>query len=289
MHTRTKHSPLRSLLLVLPAVVAVPACSGGDDEAKDVTYTIPFAARFGADAFACGQTYATVGSGSTGYIANDFRFFVHDVRLVEEGSDDEVPLELVEDETWQHEGLALLDFENGTAGCQSGSLETNTSIVGIAPKGDYHELRFTLGVPAELNHLDPTTAPAPLDASGMLWVWQSGYKFLRIDGASAVTTSSYHVHIGSTGCDGSNPEAPPDSPCTTPNELDVAVHWHGDETVVADAAALLEDATLTANTPMTAPGCMSTPTDPDCAPVFGALGLPFGGTPAAAQQLFSAE
>jgi len=48
------------------------------------------------------------------------------------------------------------------------------------------------------------------------------------------------------------------------------------DVVNLDLAALLRGADVTVNQPKTAMGCMSGPTDSDCAPVFGALGLPFG-------------
>ena len=35
-----------------------------------------------------------------------------------------------------------------------------------------------------------------------------------------------------------------------------------------------------------APGCMSGATDPECAPIFPKLGLPFGATPAGTQTAF---
>ena len=57
--------------------------------------------------------------------------------------------------------------------------------------GSFKGISFTLGVPAELNHGDPTDYPTthPLsEFSGMHWTWNSGYIFLKIDGFIDSTT-----------------------------------------------------------------------------------------------------
>jgi hypothetical protein len=56
-----------------------------------------------------------------------------------------------------------------------------------------------------------------------------------------------------------------------------------------DVAALLGGLDLTAAPEGdTIPGCMSFPDDPECVPVFEALGLPYGDAPGGAQTVFSA-
>ncbi|PJN92728.1 metallo-mystery pair system four-Cys motif protein, partial [Amaricoccus sp. HAR-UPW-R2A-40] len=42
-------------------------------------------------------------------------------------------------------------------------------------------LAFEIGVPFDLNHGDPTLAPAPLDLTAMFWTWRGGYKFLKFE------------------------------------------------------------------------------------------------------------
>ncbi len=59
----------------------------------------------------------------------DYRMYVHDMRLLT-ADGREVPLELIEDGTWQHRGVALLDFEHGS-GCDSGTEPTNASVHGM--------------------------------------------------------------------------------------------------------------------------------------------------------------
>ncbi|MEM7592163.1 MAG: MbnP family protein, partial [Cyanobacteria bacterium P01_A01_bin.83] len=86
-----------------------------------------------------------------------------------------------QDGKWQHQNVALLDFEDGTDSCDNGTPEIRTQVVGTIPEGDYESLQFTLGVPPQLNHDDAAIAPSPLNLTSMWWNWQGGYKFLRLD------------------------------------------------------------------------------------------------------------
>jgi uncharacterized repeat protein (TIGR04052 family) len=212
-----------------------------------------------------------------------------------------VPVTLDQDGTWQYRNLALLDFEDGTGPCRNGNAAMNTEIRGKITKGDYVGVRFTLGVPFELNHGDPTLAPSPLNFTSMFWVWKAGYRFLKIDmatsgqpdkrleyavGNAAVEKErsvGFPVHIGSAGCASASLTTPPTTSCKYPNRVTVTLgHFKlGHSVVVADLAALLKSSNVDINTPNTAPGCMSEPTDPDCVGVMQALGIS-----GEAQQLF---
>jgi hypothetical protein len=76
----------------------------------------------------------------------DFRMYVHDVRLID-ASGNAVAVQLDNDGVWQRDGLALLDFEDGTGACETGSPATRFEVVGKAPRGTYHGVSFVLGVP----------------------------------------------------------------------------------------------------------------------------------------------
>ena len=252
---------------------------------------IRFAAEVGQAPFACGQTYGGIGTTGSSVTPTDFRFFVSDVSLIR--SDGQaVPVTLDQDGTWQYRNVALLDFEDGTGPCRNGNPALNTEIRGKVPKGLYAGLRFTLGVPFEINHGDPTLAASPLNITSMFWVWKAGYKFLKIDMASSGQPDKrldyatgnpavekekvvgFPVHLGSAGCASASLTTPPTS-CKFPNRPKVSFD-HFDRkrnVVVADLAALLRNSNVDTNTPNTAPGCMSEPTDPDCEAVMQALGL----------------
>jgi len=141
---------------------------------------INFSGWVGQDEFACGESYDQVGASETTITPTDFRLYVSEVALIDRDGNT-VPVELEQDGKWQYENVALLDFEDGTEACDNGTTETNTTIVGTVPEGDYQSLQFTFGVPKKLNHEDAAIAPSPLNLTSMWWNWQGGYKFLRAD------------------------------------------------------------------------------------------------------------
>lgn len=289
------HSPLRPRVVLPLALLGVLGC--GEDEPRTparLTVDIPVVARVGAEPFACGRTYTDVGTTKTTYEPMDFRVYVHDVRLVTRGGQ-EVPVTLDEDSTWQHAGVVLLDFANKDGLCTQGTAGMNAAIRGSVPGGDYTGLRFTLGVPEDLNHGDVSTAPAPLGDTSLFWSWRSGYVFARIEGRTE-GLPQHVMHLGSTDC------APPPAGqtngtagCANNNRPELSLEGFDLATgkVVMDLGALFAGSNLDVNAsgPNTAVGCMSSPTDVDCAPLFERLGLAFGAQAAnpAAQSFIRAE
>jgi len=282
----------RAATIVLSALVLPLAFAACDDDPvappQPIALELDFVAEVNGAAFACGQSYAGVGTANTEITPVDFRFYVHDVVLIDENGG-ETPVELDQDGTWQYENLALLDFENGSGPCVNGTPATNTSIRGTADGGDYTGVKFTLGVPFELNHIDQTTAPSPLDLSALFWSWNGGYKFARIDHTSTSVPTGWNVHLGSTGCTpGGGPTAVP-TVCANEHRVEVTLDLDPENgTVVADYGALLDAADLSVNV-AGAPGCMSFPGDADCPPVMNAFGLDYEGNASTGQVFFSAR
>ena len=181
------------------ALAACGGSSGGGDSGGSTPSTdlnVQFAAQVADDAVECGQTYSGVGEGvQDTYQVNDFRFYIADVHF--HGNGRTVDVDLEQDGVWQFENLALLDFEDGCG--DAGTPEMNKTITGT-PQGDItglDEFCFTLGVPFDKNHIDEATADSPLNASGMLWAWTSGRKFLRVDGVGdpGGQNVAYNVHL----------------------------------------------------------------------------------------------
>lgn len=288
---------MKHLLYSLLAAAALVGCGDNHDDndhpdapvvepdAGPITVSLAFAAKVGGAPFQCGQTYTGIGSAASAYVGTDFRFYVHDVKLV--GADGDVAITMDTNE-FQADGVALLDFETGGTGCQMGSPSTHTAVTGTAPAGTYTGVKLKVGVPFAKNHLDVATAAAPLNVPALYWAWSSGYKFFKADGT--VNGNGFNLHLGSTMCNATG-TTPPTSPCANPNLMDVTLPGYtvGTSVIVADVARVLTDVDVSANTAATAPGCMSFPNDPECDTVFPKLGLAYGANAAAAQTLFSVE
>ena len=246
-------------------------------------------------------TYQTVPG-----VLNDLRFYISNV-LLWDANGNAVPLAFTEN-AHQSKNVALLDFGYSTAvppaTCvdqDAASAAWNTSITGKVAPGTYTGISFTLGVPVhsadlstKLDHSDPTNAstPLPLQNTALNWSWQYGRKFVKIQfvpttpakkfvpssgsvSASVGSVLTLNYHIGSTGCLG-NPATVTGSEtsCTNPNELSVTLNnFNASSNIVAlDLAALFAGSDLTYDGGG-ASGCMSGTTDPECGPIFKALGI----------------
>ena len=305
MLQRCLQSVALSTLLPAIALLAKPAQTLA---VETQPVTINFQAKVGDRPFQCGASYS-LGKPATPMTVGDFRFYVSDVSLID-ANGKAVPLNLTQDGKWQYQNVALLDFENKTGACTNGTVETNHRLIGTVPKGTYSGIRFTLGLPFNLNHADATLAPSPLNLTSLWWSWQFGYKFARIDllpamrGSTSGTQGKQHhgaaneehggkgfaIHLGSTGCKVTTASQKPAS-CSNPNTATIAFNAFDPDknVIVADLAALVATTNLNQNKPKTSLGCMSEPEDGDCLNIMANLGIPFNGKTAKKQSFFRAE
>lgn len=295
---KSRGTPMKRLSRCLALVVIVLAGGPGRvfAQATEATssldgersVTLHFEATVGGEAFSCGSRYEGIGVTRSSITVGDLRFYVSAVRLIRDDGAD-VPVSLIADDLWQQDDVALLDFEDGTASCANGTPETRLVVEGRAPAARYTGVRFTVGVPFEKNHREPTLQPSPLNLTRMFWNWNAGYKFLRIDLKTTGQPQGWVIHLGSTGCTpGGGPTIVPVS-CASPNDVIVALPaFDVDRDVVGfDLGALLADANVDVNQNETPVGCMSGARDDECVPLFRQLGLPFRDAPLAAQRVFT--
>lgn len=251
---------------------------------------LKFKPMVGDKPFTCGQSYEGIGSTSSKITPTDFRFYVHNVRMIDAGGK-ETPVALEQDGKWQVDNLALLDFENGSGPCANGTADTNEVIKGKVPAGKYVGVKFAVGVPFERNHADPAKAPSPLNLTQLFWVWNSGYKFARIEMQTTGLPNGWMLHLGSTGCQPGGTMQTIPTKCEFGNRAEITLsnfNANGD-VVITDLKKLLDGANMDVNQPKTARGCMSAQNDADCAPLFANIGLPFAGKESTGQKFFSTE
>ena len=244
------------LLAAITAFLFLTACSSPQE-----TVTIEFEARFGDEPIDCETTV-------DGVSMTDLRFYVHSPVLFRWDGDAQIQetIDLTESGRWQGGDLVLIDLENGAGACKNGTADTNPSIVGTVPAGDYEGLSLLIEVPFELNHADPLAANAPLDDTTMHWHWRSGYKFLRA--GIATDDDGFWIHVGSAGCEGTVGDI---SGCRYPNRMLVFLRdYRPGEKVIFDLNELSLVADLTDSTPT---DCSSGPSEESCRPAFTRLGL----------------
>jgi uncharacterized repeat protein (TIGR04052 family) len=277
--TRIAVSALIVLLAAAPATAQSPQA-----------VTIRFAASAGATTVGCGTALPGIGLTQSTVNIVDFRFYVSRVRLVR-ADGQETPVALAQDGLWQVDDVALLDFENATGACANGTPETRSVIEGTVPAGDYTGVRFEVGLPFDKNHADVTLAPSPLNLSRMFWNWNAGYKFVRLDIRSTGQPRGWLIHLGSTGCTPTGSATTAAVSCANRNAVavDLPAFVPARDVVEMDLAALYATSNVDVNTDKTAQGCMSGPTDPECAGLFRQLGLAIGDHAAGVQQVFRAR
>ena len=285
------------------ACVILAACSSGGDDTETRSVTINFAAEANNIAVDCDTQLSGLGTQNSNASINDFRFYVHDVALLD-AAGNRYALSLAQD-TWQQSNVALLDFTNKDTTCTGAAKDTRTLVEGSVtlPTGRVLTgVEFKLGVPASLNHEDRAIATAPLDITGLHWNWQNGYKFARLDVAPAggitrpsdagFNATSWNFHLGSTNCSG-DPQLNETVTCARPNRPAIRLTNFDSEQdqILLDYGQLIATQNLTEDQGG-APGCMSASTDAECAGVFTALGMDVstGETdPALTQTVFSVQ
>ena len=133
--------------------------------------------------------------------------YLHDFEILVDGSWRRAD---VNDE--RNRDVALLEFTT----CEEGGARKAVPIRS-ARMGSAQGLAFSVSVPDDLNHLQPTLASYPLNRTDMYWSWQQGYKFLSLEGRT--NDAPLVLHLGSTGCKSPAPVRPPAEPCSRPNRI----------------------------------------------------------------------
>ncbi len=255
------------------------ACSDSNNDPQTVDAVVNFSAKVGSEDFTSETTYSNFGAGTSTeareFKIDDVRMYISNITLNTD-TNVEVPVSLKQDGVWQYENVVLLDFETFA------TPETNTQIIGSFTEpdsGTINQVCFDVGVPFELNHLNNAESPSPLNAGGMMWNWQGGHKFIRVDGRGDPNGSNvkYNLHLGSTGCVSDSKVESPTAACSYANLPHICLdNFNIDNSqVVIDLADLFSTTDITKMTALTAPGCMSGNNDPECQTLLPKLGLDF--------------
>jgi uncharacterized repeat protein (TIGR04052 family) len=296
---------LKAFLSIISAisVVLVSACGNGSHStvSEPLNFELRFNAVSGSESVNCEQVLHQLGSTSANASLLDFSVFIHGLKFIRaDGSS--IAANLISNE-WQSRNVALLDFQDKSDSCSGAIKPTNKTIQGsIATKEDFIAIEFTLGIPPELNHVDPSSVEAPLNASNMFWSWQSGYKSMRIDlspeggiqrpGDPDFLGTNYFFHLGSTGCSG-DPIRGEAVKCARVNQPVIRLNGFNIESnaIKIDVARLVSGLNIRSDV-ADSPGCMSSEFDTECGVFFDNLGLNLNSglsSPSALQTVFSVQ
>ena len=260
---------MRIIFLSCLAIIGICACTPHGDDSVSVQFRL----QNGTD---------EVGT------VRDLRFYVSDIELLDRAGR-AYPLSLRSDQQWQSDRVALVDMAGENSNFSIRGEVGNAPFSGAEHSGaELSGIRFTMGVPFELNHANPMTAAAPLNRGDLFWSWQSGYKFLRVDLADPAGEWSFH--LGSTGCVSASAVRAPESPCAQPNR--VKVQLRGFDPTRYPVLVRADEFFRSMHAPGSGTCTGNYADDPACADVYTKTGLrPQNGqceTDCSRQRLFSA-
>lgn len=297
--------PARRRRLVAVSLVLTTAGPIGciDPEPEPRPFSLRFAATADDQPVGCSDRLTGVGpDGQHRMGISDLRFYVSNLQMYD-ASGALVPLSL-DDSEFQYANasgqVSLVDLTSNSEGsCANtaiafaeGTARTNDVITGSTLTDEVVRITFDVGVPQTLMKETIATntaeaAPSPLDE--MYWSWTTGYRHLVLnfsveDGAGE--RGDGYLHVGSRDCGAEGTLALEDreacgfvnTPAVALDDFDLET-----DTVTLDVPALVRGLDFIAPIydPMTfevideGPGveCHSSPDQPDCAMIFGHLGL----------------
>jgi hypothetical protein len=141
-----------------------------------------------------------------GWKYKQLQFFIHNIEI--KTRENTWQPWVMETNAYQSNNVALIGEMCGEINEQSNwGLELNS----LTESPDITDIRFTLGIPFSLNHLNPLTQASPLNISSMFWGWRGGHKFMRVE--LATKNDDWLFHLGSTGCKALSPVRAPNEQC----------------------------------------------------------------------------
>lgn len=149
------------------------------------------------------------------------------------------------DGKWHQVKLSTNQYQSGGVVylgglCQKNKASGNWQIEYLGDSLVGKKIQFTLGVPFELNHLNPIKQLSPLNMPSMFWVWRIGHKFLRLEMTSK--NNEWLFHLGSLGCKSPSVVRAPTERCLYPNSFDFDVELTSDKANLQfDLANLLSE------------------------------------------------
>ncbi len=186
--------------LLLLTVTALVSCSKSDENPVANNITLHFNNTFKGTQIVLGDATsaaATTNTSASGQIHHfsELKYVVSNIRLIKvEGG--EIPYN-------------INDLDKGAAVVDHSKPQTLDYVLTNVPAGEYKQIKFGLGLRAELNTLDEARFPNFYASAGandtkMHWEWGTGYRFTKIEGFYDTDNKELSIHTGSTveGTDG---------------------------------------------------------------------------------------
>ena len=236
-----------SSILAILVIVALAGCSP-NIVSEQATRVFPLTVHLYAKGESIGCDNGFMHGGKFWSI-DKLAFYVSSVQIKNQLTDQWNAVEL-QTNAWQSKGVGLLWF-NTRCGQETPQNRHLALLISHDAWINASAVRFELGVPFVLNHLNPVTQESPLNVPDMFWTWQAGHKFFRLDLMSQNhgENDAWFYHLGSVGCSSASSLRSPSKPCKTPNRFQIEVPLHTNASEFAfDIHSLLAGVQLNSET-----------------------------------------
>lgn len=232
--------------LILALIIPLVACDNAKQSKAQNLNAIEFVPHFNGEVLTCNQNFIV---DETQWRIEQLQFFISSIEIKENNQWHKTKLEK---SPYQTESIALL----GEYCADITQKNWQLNLTNVSEKAT--EIRFTLGLPFAINHLNPLTQESPLNIPSMFWGWQKGHKFLRLEMAS--TNDNWLFHLGSVGCKASSPLRAPKQECMYPNRYSYQISLSNPKDKVSfELSSLLNGLKLSSET-----SCQSSPVNKHC-------------------------
>ncbi len=260
MTTRT--TKLVFLHCLSATLLLLSACDNATSQKNSTAGNITFQPYFNDTAISCSSA---ISHSNKHWSYTQLQFFISNIEL--KNGAGQWQQALLEHSPYQTKQAALLgeqcyaDQKSNNKANWVLQLDSNSKL------NEATDIRFTLGLPFAINHLNPLTQESPLNIPSMFWSWQIGHKFLRLEMVTKDDTWLYH--LGSIGCSASSPMRSPEQECRYPNRYEFELPLNKQHKLLKfELASLLNNVTLSAHT-----SCQSSPDSFSCQTLMSNLNL----------------
>ncbi len=185
---------IKKYLLFSAVSLAFAACSSDNDAPVANNVTLSFKNTFGDTEIVLGgatSSAASVNTSAAGQVHrfSELKYVISNIRLVK-ADGTEIPYN-------------VNDLDKGAMVVNHANPSTLNYVMSNIPIGEYKQIKFGLGVRADLNTLDQVRFPnfyayAGSNETEMMWEWGTGYRFTKIGGFYDSDNKEMSIHTGST-------------------------------------------------------------------------------------------
>ena len=200
---------INAILTTLFCLFFISSCDNSKKSVSKNNHEISFVPTYKGKSVTCNSVIA---HSNDSWLYTQLQLFISDFYLKDSAG--QWQKATLEKSAFQTANVVLLG-ENCNLSIEKSKANWSVTFIKQADLINGSHIRFTLGLPFAINHLNPLTQENPLNVPTMFWGWQQGHKFLRLEMSSK--NNDWLFHLGSVACKSASPLRAPNQACRYPN------------------------------------------------------------------------